>query len=77
MKIEVLGPGCPKCDRVFDAARQAVAETDVDAEVVKVRDPEEMATYGIVITPGLVIDGKLKSVGRELTVKDIKRLITR
>ncbi len=77
MKIEVLGPGCPKCNKVFEAANKAVAEAGVEAEVIKVRDIEEIARYGVVFTPGLVIDGELRSVGRELTVEDIKRLITR
>lgn len=69
--IEVLGPGCNNCKRLEANAREAVAIAGVDAQVVKVTDYAEIMTYGIMSTPGLVIDGKVMSYGRIPSVGDI------
>jgi small redox-active disulfide protein 2 len=63
-KIEVLGPGCNNCVRLEANAREAVAIAGVDAEIVKVTDYAQIAAYGIMSTPGLVIDGRVVSAGR-------------
>jgi small redox-active disulfide protein 2 len=63
-KIEILGPGCANCQRLEANAREAVAITGIDAEIVKVTDYAQIATYGIMSTPGLVIDGRIVSAGR-------------
>ena len=70
-KIEVLGPGCNNCKRLEANALEAVAMAGVDAEVVKVTDYAEIMGYGIMSTPGLVIDGKVVSYGRIPTAGDI------
>ena len=70
-KIEVLGPGCNNCVRLEKNARDAVAATGVDAEVTKVTDYAEIMAYGIMSTPGLVIDGKVVSFGRIPSAEDI------
>ena len=70
-KIEVLGPGCNNCKRLEANALEAVAMAGVDAEVVKVTDYAEIMGYGIMSTPGLVIDGKVVSYGRIPTASDI------
>lgn len=64
MKIEVLGPGCANCQRLEASAREAVAIAGVDAEIVKVSDYAQIAAYGVMSTPGLVIDGRVVSAGR-------------
>lgn len=74
MKIEILGMGCPKCNQVEKTARQIVAEMALDAQVVKVTDMKKIASYGAVMTPGVVIDGKL--VHADGTVPDKARLTT-
>jgi small redox-active disulfide protein 2 len=62
--IEVLGPGCDNCKRLEANAREAAAMAGIDAEFVKVTDYGQIMAYGIMSTPGLVIDGKVVSYGR-------------
>jgi small redox-active disulfide protein 2 len=69
--IEVLGPGCNNCKRLEANAREAVTMAGVDAQVVKVTDYAQIMTYGIMSTPGLVIDGKVVSAGRIPSAGDI------
>ena len=69
--IEVLGPGCNNCARLEKNAREAVAMAGVDAEIVKVTDYGQIMSYGIMSTPGLVIDGKVVSYGRIPSPGDI------
>ena len=64
VKIEVLGSGCADCRQLELNAREAVTMAGVEAEVVKVTDYAGIAARGLVSTPGLVIDGELKSSGR-------------
>ena len=64
MEIKVLGPGCPKCQATEKNVKEAVAESGVDAKVDKVTDIKEIARYGVFGTPAVVIDGKVKSVGK-------------
>ena len=71
VSIEVLGPGCANCKRLEENAREAVAMAGVEAEVVKVVDYREIAARGVMNTPGLVIDGKVVSVGRVPSAGDI------
>ena len=75
MKIEVLGTGCAKCRKVKELAEQAVKETGVDAEVVKVEDFDDILNYGVMITPGLVVDGDVKVAGKVPSLEDIKKWI--
>ena len=64
MKILVLGPGCPNCEKVEENARKAVMYMGVEAEIVKVTDRQEMSKYGLLATPGLVINDRLVCAGR-------------
>ena len=64
MKIEILGTGCPKCQKLYDAVKDAVAQTGVQAEIVKVTKISDILKYGVMITPALVIDGKVKVAGK-------------
>lgn len=70
-KIEILGSGCNNCVRLEKHAREAVALAGIDAEVVKVTDYAEIMRYGILSTPGLVIDGRVVSYGRVPAPSDI------
>lgn len=64
LKIKVLGPGCNNCHMVEEIARAAVAAVGVEAAFEKVTDRAEFARYGLLYTPGLVIDEKLVAAGR-------------
>jgi len=75
MKIEVLGTGCPKCDKLKKRTEEAVAEAGIAAEVVKVSELSEILKYGVMTTPALVIDGVVKVTGKVPDVKDILKLI--
>ncbi|MDD4904166.1 MAG: thioredoxin family protein [Candidatus Bipolaricaulis sp.] len=73
MRIEVLGTGCPKCKAAVANAQKAVAESGVQAEIVKIENLMDIAARGVMMTPALVIDGDVKVVGKVPTVDEIKK----
>ncbi len=75
MEIRILGPGCPRCSEVEKRTLNALAELNVAADVQKVTDMKKIAEYKIFSTPGLVINGKVKSSGRIPSLEEIKRWI--
>jgi small redox-active disulfide protein 2 len=75
MKIEVLGTGCAKCKRLHKNVKKAVKELGIQAEIVKVEGIDEIMNRGIMMVPGLFIDGEAKAVGKVLGVEDIKALL--
>lgn len=72
MKIEVLGMGCAKCNNLYEAAKQAVAELGIQAEIVKVEDIKIIMEKGIMTTPALAVDGVVKVAGRVPGKDEIK-----
>jgi small redox-active disulfide protein 2 len=75
-QIQVLGPGCAKCKKLFDNVEQAVNELGIDCEVVKVTDINEITRYDIMMTPALTVDGTVKSSGSALSVKKVKEILS-
>lgn len=75
MIIKILGSGCRKCVALGDNARAAAAAAGKPAEIVKVTDFVDIAAYGVMSTPGLVIDEKLVSSGKVLSAEEIGKLI--
>jgi len=73
MRIEVLGTGCPKCKAAVANAQKAVAESGVQAEIVKIENLMDIASRGVMMTPAIVIDGEVKVVGKVPTVDEIKK----
>jgi small redox-active disulfide protein 2 len=63
MKIKILGVGCSRCRKLESIVRELVSQNNIDAVIEKVSDVQEMMNYGILATPGLVINEKLKSSG--------------
>lgn len=74
--IEVLGSGCPNCRRLEANAREAIVIAGIEARIVKVTDDREIARHGILSTPGLVIDGQIRSYGRIPSAGDIATWLT-
>jgi small redox-active disulfide protein 2 len=75
MKIEILGTGCAKCKALEEVTKQAVAQSGQFAQIEKVEDIMKIMEYGVMSTPGLVIDGKVVSTGKLLSVTEIVELI--
>lgn len=75
MEIKVLGPGCLKCEQTEKNVKEAVQESGVNAKIDKVTDVMEIAKYGVFGTPAVVVDGKVKSVGKIPDKSEIKTWI--
>ena len=73
--IKVLGPGCPKCAALAENVITAAEQLGIDYEVQKVTDLQAIMAHGVMITPGLVIDDEVKSVGKLLSPDDLKTLL--
>ena len=75
MTIKILGPGCKNCVSLAENTKDALSEIGMEAEIVKVTDFAEIAKFGIMSTPGLVIDDKVVSFGKVLKPKDIVKIL--
>ena len=75
MKIEILGTGCAKCHKLDELVRETIKTQGIDAEVSKVEDIKKIMAYGVMTTPALVIDGKVKAAGKIPSAEDMKNLI--
>lgn len=76
MEIKVLGTGCPKCKTLEKATRDAVSELGIEASVTKEEDIMKIMGYGVMRTPGLVVNEKVVASGRLLSVNEIKEILT-
>jgi len=75
MVIKILGTGCDKCDKAYDNAKKAIADLGEDVVVEKVEDLVTMMKYGILTTPGIIVDEKVLMTGRIPKVEDFKEII--
>lgn len=75
VSIKVLGEGCEKCDKVNDNVKEAVEILNLDADIEKIEDLIEIVTYGVMSTPGIVINEKVVSVGKVLKTDEILELL--
>ena len=75
MIIKILGAGCDKCDISYDNATKAIAELGSKARVERVEDLVTMMKYGVMSTPGIVVDEKVVMVGRIPEVEEFKKII--
>jgi len=74
MKLQILGPGCPRCKQLLANVQQAVAGIS-GVEIEKVEDIKEIMKFRILATPALAVDGVVKAAGRVLSPEEIKKLI--
>jgi small redox-active disulfide protein 2 len=75
-KVQVLGPGCPKCMELTKRAQEAAQAVGGEVEVEKVTDLKQIMSFGVMMTPALVVDGQVKVVGQVPSVDEIKKLIS-
>jgi small redox-active disulfide protein 2 len=73
MKVEILGMGCVKCNKLQGNVRKAVQELDINPEIVHVRDMNRIMEYGVLMTPALAVDGRVVCAGRVPGVEEIRR----
>lgn len=76
VKIQILGTGCPKCKKLTENAEKAMHELDDEYEIVKVTDINEIMKFGVMMTPALAVENVVKSVGKVLSVEEIKKIIS-
>ena len=76
MKIEVLGPGCQKCQSLASNTETAVRELGLDCRIEKVTDISEISARGVMMTPALLVGGQVKVIGRVPSVEEIKAMIS-
>ena len=74
-QLLVLGPGCPRCEQLEQNVRVAVERLGLPCEVQKVSDMRAISGFGVMITPALVVDGKVECSGRVLSVEEIVELL--
>jgi len=74
-KIEVLGTGCAKCNKLEETARKAADELGIEYEVIKVKDINDIMNYGVMITPALVVNGVVKVAGKVPAIEEVKKMI--
>ncbi len=74
-KIQILGTGCPKCQKLTEQTKQAASQMDIAFEIEKVTDIGEIMKFGVMTTPALVIDGTVKTMGKIPAVEEIKNML--
>jgi len=75
-KIPILGTGCPKCKKLAENAEAAAKTLGIEYQIEKVTGINEIMKSGVMMTPALVVDGAVKSVGKVLSADDIKKFIS-
>ena len=75
MKVQILGTGCSRCQQLTANAEKAVQELGVEAQIEKVTEIKEILKFQILMTPGLAINGKVKSAGRVPEAEEIREML--
>ncbi len=75
-KIQILGTGCPKCKLLFANTETAVKSASIDAQIEKIEKIVDIMKFGVMSTPALVVDGKVKSVGKVLNPEEIMKYLS-
>ena len=77
MLIQILGTGCPKCQKLEENARKAAHELNLDFQIEKVKDLQQIMAFGVMITPALVVDGVVKVAGKVPGIEEIKKILVK
>jgi len=75
MKLQILGTGCAKCNALTDATKSAADRLGLDYELEKITDFMRFADFGVMVTPALVVDGKLKAAGKVPSDADLEKML--
>jgi len=75
MLLQVLGSGCPKCQKLAQNAQEAIDKAGIEASVEKITDMDKIMEMGVAMTPALAIDGEVKSVGKVLSAEKIADML--
>ncbi|MFN3550831.1 MAG: MTH895/ArsE family thioredoxin-like protein [Endomicrobiia bacterium] len=76
MKIIIAGPGCTRCITTENNVKKACEELNLDAEITHLYDLKEFAKLGIIMTPAVVVDGKVVVMGKVPTVEEVKKILS-
>jgi small redox-active disulfide protein 2 len=74
-KLQVLGPGCPKCKRLVEQTEAAAKAAGIEYQLEKVTDLRDIMKFGVMMTPALVVDGSVKVVGKVPSVDEIRKML--
>ncbi len=77
MKIQILGTGCPKCKKLAEAADTAAKNLQLDYELEKITDINQIMEFGMIMTPALAVDGNVKVAGKIPTVDEIEEIFNK
>jgi len=76
MKIQVAGPGCPRCHETEKNVREACSQLNLTADISHVYDMKEFAKLGVLFTPAVIVDGKIVVSGKLPTVEELKKYLS-
>ena len=74
-KLQILGPGCPKCKKLAQNTEAAANDLDIEYKIEKVTNINEIMKFGVMLTPALVVNGQVKVVGKVPGVDEIKKIL--
>ena len=75
-KLAILGPGCPKCNKLYNDTEQAAEELGLEFDICKITDIRAIGGFGVMVTPALVVDGEVKCVGKVPSSEELKALLS-
>jgi small redox-active disulfide protein 2 len=75
-KVQILGTGCPKCKKLAEQAEKAAQELGIDFTIEKVTDITEIVSFGVMLTPAMVVDGEVKVTGKVPDINELKTMLS-
>ena len=73
--VKILGTGCPKCQKLMETAETAAKELGIEYQIEKVAEINQIMTFGVMVTPALVVDGEVKVAGKVPSVEEVKAML--